>query len=825
MLQNDIVAEFLTQEFNKVAEKYGRKIAIHDGAYDHDNFRAYINGIITLQSPEVLPIMNYVNMKCRYSLDFNLSLLGGFSRLNNINDIIDKVMLNINGKLIDIAGGQAIFMLRLPSTSDLQIREVIGQSVIPKVIVEVEYSIRTGGTKYQMALIDTVFDNGSVNTRWFASQTEQIEYYNNKVANGGAPYCDLMTPNLNSLTLNKQVYINDIRYYSQGTTKPLDESEILLKNYAIIRSLDETGQATSYYYYYITSATINSSNQISLDLQLDTVQTYCFNPNIEFSDCFISKAHLNRFIDNGDGTVSFDGTPNSKLFEREDIQNVSKRLINRQKLSLYKHVKNITNDVKNWLETNILGWVYIFLDPTHGYILKDENGDNVSDILFNSTKIFDINNLSGIDTKLCAGCAPILKEGKILKVKLNQSITSELIEITITKNSLDRLMDYNEGASHVYGMKFSAQPPFYNFNDSVTWEISNDGNTLFIGGSWAGYSTLTEGFTTGEDYLSGDIHVKIINVQSNLGMFYLENQTPSINTDITTDYKYKFNISEIKNSNKNVEFNPKLLSSDYATINIGCENGGFEYDPQKVNKNNMEILFTEPLSPDVTKNYIRYLGDDNSIFIQATSENFTGEVNSNDTSMTLTTTYYQQALANNKNFFLQNSINRVAGVANGLLSTGLNLVTGNFGAAVSSTVGMGTGLFSSFINEKLTVDNMKHAPSSIQNAKGNIFLNLMSSPIGVIVETYDILPNEKNIINDYMDLYGFTYNQIDNIKNVWNIRKYHNFIQANVENISGVSMSNTAREDIKQRFQNGIRFWNSDNIQYNLENYEIWMDD
>ena len=29
-------------------------------------------------------------------------------------------------------------------------------------IVEVEYSARTGGTKYQMALIDTVFDNGSV---------------------------------------------------------------------------------------------------------------------------------------------------------------------------------------------------------------------------------------------------------------------------------------------------------------------------------------------------------------------------------------------------------------------------------------------------------------------------------------------------------------------------------------------------------------------------------------------------------------------------------------------------------------------------------------
>ena len=75
-----------------------------------------------------------------------------------------------------------------------------------------------------------------------------------------------------------------------------------------------------------------------------------------------------------------------------------------------------------------------------------------------------------------------------------------------------------------------------------------------------------------------------------------------------------------------------------------------------------------------------------------------------------------------------------------------------------------------------------------------------------------------------MDLFGFNYNQVDNIKNVWNIRKYHNYVQADIDAIIGISMSNIARTDIKQRFQNGIRFWNSDNIQYSLENYEKWLE-
>ena len=74
-----------------------------------------------------------------------------------------------------------------------------------------------------------------------------------------------------------------------------------------------------------------------------------------------------------------------------------------------------------------------------------------------------------------------------------------------------------------------------------------------------------------------------------------------------------------------------------------------------------------------------------------------------------------------------------------------------------------------------------------------------------------------------MNLYRYTYNQLDNIKNCDNIRHYHNYIKASITNIEGVSISNQIRDDIKNRFQQGLRFWNNDDIQYDMKNYENFL--
>ena len=72
--------------------------------------------------------------------------------------------------------------------------------------------------------------------------------------------------------------------------------------------------------------------------------------------------------------------------------------------------------------------------------------------------------------------------------------------------------------------------------------------------------------------------------------------------------------------------------------------------------------------------------------------------------------------------------------------------------------------------------------------------------------------------------YGFTVNQIGNLFDYLNIRKYFNYIKANINSIDGVSMSTVARNDLRRRFAEGIRFWNSDTIDYDKENYEKWLE-
>ena len=75
-----------------------------------------------------------------------------------------------------------------------------------------------------------------------------------------------------------------------------------------------------------------------------------------------------------------------------------------------------------------------------------------------------------------------------------------------------------------------------------------------------------------------------------------------------------------------------------------------------------------------------------------------------------------------------------------------------------------------------------------------------------------------------MELFGFSVNAVGNVKDYANIRKFHNYIKAQVQAISG-ALSNTSRADLRQRFANGIRFWNQDTPDYSQENYENWLDE
>ncbi len=701
-------------------------------------------------------------------------------------------------------------------------------------------------TKYYLGLCDTVFDNSSENTRFFAgangktAKQVQTEYWERKVEKG-CVYEQIKAPNLDSIDITNQIYKN---------TKNYELFDLVNKNFAVIKVIDGNGNI-NYFYYFVTNATIGAKNQVSFDLKLDTVQTYFFDNGIVFSDCLIHRAHLDRWIHGSGSKVQFEYREQlCNLFEREDITNVSKRLKKRTKVSLNNFFKD--DAVNKWLDDHVLCWIYAFIDPTHEYtVAKPQNADGIKESFsnFHGTRIVPYgvdplteNTSSAIDSQVRVIAVPVYKDKGSIFIESNSGNSSALKNVRLSVYGLKFFMKNNEDASYFYSMKISPIPPFgssfIGIPDDLTAIVQGDDlilrdNIQLLAASesidipWLDFEYK---LSTNIPFANGTAYYCTKGTSSTSqvdGIFSINFQHPSIKTKpLEIESKFEFKKSEMVGVKKNPLFNPKLLSSDYKSLRVCDHTGdGFDYDIQKLALKDVEILYTEPLTADITRTYIRISNPiSDSVFIDDTSQNYTGFCGTNDLSLILRTEAFKTMLANNKNFYNQTWLN--AGM-NGIMA-GLNGATN-----AKSTAGLGLSLAGSFlstaqelINSAMTEDNMRNAPASIQNAKGNAFFNLMVSSLGVYIEEYDILENEKKIINDYMDLYGFSYNRVDKLYNVCNIRKYHNYVKAELNSIGGaISMSNNARSDLRQRFQNGVRFWNTDYIQYELENYENWFEE
>ena len=98
----------------------------------------------------------------------------------------------------------------------------------------------------------------------------------------------------------------------------------------------------------------------------------------------------------------------------------------------------------------------------------------------------------------------------------------------------------------------------------------------------------------------------------------------------------------------------------------------------------------------------------------------------------------------------------------------------------------------------MTIDNMK-------NANRNVFFNMFATDLGLYVEKYSALEGDFKTANDFMNLYGFSFDSIAKVKDYVHIRKYHNYIKAQLQGITG-NISNTTRNDLRRRFASSIRF-------------------
>ena len=647
--------------------------------------------------------------------------------------------------------------------------------------------------EYQIALVNVFWSQNDINNRFFSSTQEQEEYFN---ALTGGKYSSLVNYNMGD---NIETSIT----YRDNSGRDIDE--LISCNYAVVKRIKDNDIT---YRYFFAQAKQDSGNQLRVNLSLDDFQTNYIKYRNQIGPCMINRACLNRFVESGQaGVVKFDASLTSKLFEEETITETSKRLVKRTKVNINTSFKNKT--IGKWLNENVYGFLYVFLDSTHAYKFFNKNKNETTD---NFIVKLTYNNLEGsshrISSQLYCACIPICNGKKSIKFKERFS----QVEYDYDIGALNEFFKNNNDYTYCYAIKFI---PFMIDNrtlNSIIYEIDGAGNLI-----------VDCEFMGGDNYLECGFGRLGITSNTKNDVILLCDYQSNVNIECTynIDREFEFNKSDIIGSVKSPKFNPKLLNEKYQSIRISDGQGeGFEYSLQKINKNNINLLYTEGITPDISRRYIRLL--DNDYYITDLAYNGTGFTNTDDTSLTMVTSAYQSMLANNKNFYLQATLGRIIDASSSIKGAINSGITGNIGGVVSNTLGGVTNYATSLINQNLNIDNVKSSPASVNNLKGNIINQLMYSPPGCYVEEYSIIDNEKEIINDYMNEFGFTYNQTDYLTNVDNIRKYYNYVEAEIETIN-VPINNVEKERLKQRMRS-IRMWNSDNIDYTNENYERWLE-
>ena len=661
--------------------------------------------------------------------------------------------------------------------------------------------------KFKIALVNVFWSENDINTRFFESVEDQTAYFD-ELTRG--KFSDLVNFNMGNNIETAVTYLD-----KSGRSV----SELVSCNYAVVQEVDEEGSFVKNRYFFAYPSQ-DSNNQMRVTLSLDDIQTNYFPYKNQIAPCLIRRANLNRFVDNGDDTISFNGDIDSPLFFTEPIQNVGKRMTKRTKLNLFPGT-NEGNAINEWLKENVLGWEYIYL--TQGeYSLSIGNADTWHNLNLTALKQYPFENFNimfnnedegnAIPSALVCVCFPVYKRA-ILGGRNNcihlLSSGNNAFETAISSLGMTNFYTHNNNKSNVYARKFSTLSPFWTQSWSTSSCYVDSNNNLIIKGSAYDKFELNThpglvGLFTGKYTYNSN--------QYNCGIFQVEFQTKNkaLSEEYSIDKQLTFQKSEIVGALKNSKFNPKLLSSQFFELNIVLNGQKFGYDIQKLNKDKIKVSYSEAFSPDISKVYAR-IHDTQGIYIPGCEENLTGLVYSNDNSLMVDNDKLSEMLANNKNFFLQQALQ-------------IGKATGESVSAIKSArFDKPVETIFEIVDKVLTLDNMRNAPNQVQNANGNVYFNTLITAFSLYIEEYDLLDIEKESINDLMFQFGFAYNKIDNISNYDNIRKYFNYIEADVENISA-PISNTEKERLKQKLKS-IRFWNDDVIQYTYENYERGLED
>lgn len=660
--------------------------------------------------------------------------------------------------------------------------------------------------KYKISLFNVFWHlGGRENKGFMGGKPEQDIYFNN--LSGG-----FSTPLSN---FNMGDNINTTIIFRDDSNRTIEE--LVKCNYAMVIKYDtETNNEISRRYFF-AKVYHDSGRQMKVELTLDDIQTN-FIPN-QYLDqpAIINRSHLNRWVEDGEN-VKFNFESESNLFN-EETSSRSKRLIHREKV-IFDYG---SHELNKWLDDNVAYWVYTFIDSRATYKVVDLQTPSDLSLGDIEGKHFKIKYNVGTSNEfgdIGVIYYPVYKTNK--RIFLN--VPGTQVNIELIQNAELKFRENNNNTSYYYTSKIS---PILNKSKNIQLNYSIDGNNNLILTTNSPTETIGRNYGNIDGLGSYIITDKVTDYEGCLISSFVSQNFIETEEITIPNVNFSFSKNEIKNSLRNKIFNPKLLNTNFLTLNISSSDGNtFEYDISKINSNKIKFAYSEPLTPGITKYYFRVKAP-TGLYIEETNKNYTGLVGSVDNSIPLTNDQYSSFIANNKNFWLQSTGNNV-------LNTTFDILNGFKGGLINGTINAinsSKQAIQTQMNTYLTTDNMKNAPSQLRNAGGDIIFNNSVTDVGLYVEIYDSLDNEKEQFDDFTYFNGFSYFRSGFIGDHIYTRKIFNYIEAETPKINSIlPLSDEEEERLKEIFRNGIIFIHNEEeyyLQYGnfgIENYERSLD-
>lgn len=682
---------------------------------------------------------------------------------------------------------------------------------------------------YSISLINVWFAGNGIDTRYFDNVTAQRAYF--------APLCQPVEHK--NINFNMGDNVSTVINYTDTSDRPIEE--IIGSNYCVVRRYSDDGQTIESERYYFAVVRQVSGRNLEVSLRLDSIQTHYFKYKENIAECHINRACLNRFEEVKGSTteVKFIGGVNSPLLNSEETI-LPKTCIDR--ITLYPNPDFFGTSALH--DTSGLGaWLYVLIADNE----KFPEG------------AFAEFSYEGITLPYKVLCAPVNRK---FYVGHGETITG-------ANWTLEGLLGYiksRELTPYIYSYKVSGVPPFISddYTTSDFYNYSNGGDNII--GINLGHELVV---SKGNVQFYSEPHTITSYVASLMGGNCIGLHTSNVNLKSTTGIDFTFNKSDIVGADKSYKFNPKYLSNTCIEARLcDCMGNSFTYDLQKINRESISFDVDEPVLAENTRGYVRFGYSFNSINegqpYYGCKDNYVGLVVNNDTSLLYEQTAIETFNANNKNFsqiqqaqrdyntelYRIYSDQRAVNILFNTYSGVVTAVTQGLGGKVTEALGTSLqGITEPFkaisdiefagqtlnaknnlskLNETLTLDNVRCSPSSLRNGQGSIIFNSIvtsaakSLSCAYFLEIWRGYETDIERFNDIIVEYGFSYERIGNVADFDNIRKYFNYIAAEIETISA-PISIQEKNDIRDRFKS-IRFWNVDTVDFTLENYEKWLE-